>query len=208
MKFARRTGGTNKLTKKTLSADQVIGEIINGNNCFIPISVGHFGDLGSLFGRFLSGDNVIPITSLGNERPNAQRTYELAKHISNPYYILGKADGNWKRNHGDSLYSFSYLAPFLQAHGPTSTLDLYARQALPTILKHLLPRCPSALPPLHFPLDHWTIQMTCWRNRSTMTMIFVMIVISCMGSKLPRMPPMLIHLLGGCPGIFAVTTHS
>jgi hypothetical protein len=49
LKFARRTGGTNKLTKRTLSADKVIGEIIDGNNCFIPIAVGPYGKLGSLF---------------------------------------------------------------------------------------------------------------------------------------------------------------
>jgi hypothetical protein len=48
LKFARWTGGTNKLTKRTLSADQVIGKIIGGNNCFIPIAVDPYGELGSL----------------------------------------------------------------------------------------------------------------------------------------------------------------
>jgi hypothetical protein len=41
--------GTNKLTKRTHSADQVIGEIIDGNNAFIPIAVGTNGEFGSLF---------------------------------------------------------------------------------------------------------------------------------------------------------------
>jgi hypothetical protein len=39
MKFARRPGGTNPITNKTLSADEVIGEILDTNNVFIPIAV-------------------------------------------------------------------------------------------------------------------------------------------------------------------------
>jgi hypothetical protein len=46
---ARRNGETNKLTKRTLSADQVIGEIIDGKNSFILIAVGPNGDFGTLF---------------------------------------------------------------------------------------------------------------------------------------------------------------
>jgi hypothetical protein len=49
MKFARRTAGTNPITNKTLSADEVIGEIIDTNNVFIPIAVGPLGEFGSLF---------------------------------------------------------------------------------------------------------------------------------------------------------------
>jgi hypothetical protein len=111
MKFARRTGGTNKVTKRTLSADQVIGEIIDGNNCFIPIAVGPYGDLGSLFRHFLYGENVIEIPSFGQDRPNATRAYNIAKHIRTPYDVLGRADRNWKRDHGDNLFGFTYLAP-------------------------------------------------------------------------------------------------
>jgi hypothetical protein len=53
MKFARRTGGTNPITNKTLSADEVIGEILDTNSVFIPIAVGPFGEFGSLFRRFI-----------------------------------------------------------------------------------------------------------------------------------------------------------
>jgi hypothetical protein len=49
MKFARRTGGTNPITNKTLSADKVIGKILDTNNVFIPIAVGPHGKFGSLF---------------------------------------------------------------------------------------------------------------------------------------------------------------
>jgi hypothetical protein len=37
MKFARRSLGTNLITNKTLSADEVIVEILDTNNVFIPI---------------------------------------------------------------------------------------------------------------------------------------------------------------------------
>ena len=43
MKFARRSGGTNDITNKTLTADEVVGAILDGNNSFIPIAVGPFG---------------------------------------------------------------------------------------------------------------------------------------------------------------------
>jgi hypothetical protein len=69
-KFAGRNGGTNKLTKRTLSADQVIGEIIDGNNAFIPIAVGPNGEFGSLFRRFLNGSNPLPIPTFRADRPN------------------------------------------------------------------------------------------------------------------------------------------
>lgn len=36
---ARKKGGTNELTKRTLSADAIIGENLASNNTFIPIAV-------------------------------------------------------------------------------------------------------------------------------------------------------------------------
>jgi hypothetical protein len=76
MKFARRTGGTNPLTKRTLSADEVIGEILDCNNVFIPIAVGPFGELGSIFRRFIER----------NERPNATRAAQRAMLHRTPMY--------------------------------------------------------------------------------------------------------------------------
>jgi hypothetical protein len=38
-KFARRTGGMNEVSKRTLSADQVMGEIMNANYSFIPVAI-------------------------------------------------------------------------------------------------------------------------------------------------------------------------
>lgn len=50
-------------TKRTLSADQVIGEIIDGKNSFILIAVGPNGDFGTLFEWFLHSSNPLPLPS-------------------------------------------------------------------------------------------------------------------------------------------------
>jgi hypothetical protein len=49
LKFARRMGGTNPITNKTLSADEVIGEILDTNNVFIPIAVPQASNHNSFF---------------------------------------------------------------------------------------------------------------------------------------------------------------
>jgi hypothetical protein len=61
MKFACRTGGTNKITKRTLSADEVIGEIMNANFSFIPIAIGAFGEICSTFLQFSGGTNPMAL---------------------------------------------------------------------------------------------------------------------------------------------------
>jgi hypothetical protein len=64
MKFARRMGGTNPITNKTLLADEVIGEILDTNNVFIPIAVGPFGEFSSLFHRFIESHKILPLPTL------------------------------------------------------------------------------------------------------------------------------------------------
>jgi hypothetical protein len=110
-KFARQNGGTNNLTRLTLTADGVIGKIIDSNNSFIPIAVGPNGEFGSLFRRFLHGSNLLPLPTFRDDRPNASRAAELAISNKTPFNILGKADKNWKREHGDKLFGGSFLAP-------------------------------------------------------------------------------------------------
>jgi hypothetical protein len=82
-KFARQLGGTNAVSKRTLSEDEVIGEILDSNYAFIPIAVGPFGDIGSLFMRFWDGS-----------RPNALRVAKRDTAVETPWDILGlgKAD--------------------------------------------------------------------------------------------------------------------
>jgi len=53
MKFARSrsrmTGGKNEITKRTLSAHEVTGKIMDANFSFIPIAIGAFGEIGRTF---------------------------------------------------------------------------------------------------------------------------------------------------------------
>ena len=54
-KFERPRGGTNNVTRVTLTGDQAIGQMIDSNQAPIPIAVGPFGELGEIFMRFLYG---------------------------------------------------------------------------------------------------------------------------------------------------------
>jgi hypothetical protein len=92
-KFARRNGGTNKLTRRTLTADGVIGEIIDSNNSFIPIAVGPNGEFGSLFRRFLHGSNPLPLPTFAttDQMPHAPQNWpSLTKPPSTSWVKLIK----------------------------------------------------------------------------------------------------------------------
>jgi hypothetical protein len=89
MKFARETGGTNPITNKTLSADEVIGEILDTNNVFIPIAVEPFGEFGTLFRRFIESHKILPLPEFSADRPHATRSAALAVMNCTPYNILG-----------------------------------------------------------------------------------------------------------------------
>ena len=110
IKFARRSGGTNTLTQKTLTADEVIGEILDGNNSFVPIAIGPFGDMGSLIQRFLDDSPTLPLPTFSRDRPNATRAAERAVNFRTPYNVLGQADKQWKHKYGNSLFDGSYLS--------------------------------------------------------------------------------------------------
>jgi hypothetical protein len=110
MKFARRTGGTNPITNKTLSADEVIGKILDTNNVFIPIAVGPHGQFGSLFRRFIESHKTLPLPTFSQERPNATRAANLAVTNRTPYNVLGTADKLWKEPQGNKLFDGSYLS--------------------------------------------------------------------------------------------------
>eukprot|EP00956_Cyclotella_meneghiniana_P038061 scaffold148342_cov36-Cyclotella_meneghiniana.AAC.2 len=118
-KFARSTGGTNDITSKTLSADEVIGEINNSNYGFIPIAVGPFGEMGSIFRRFWDGSDPLPLPNFDSNRPEAERAARRSILVDTPWDILGKADARWKSERGDSLFDGSYL---------TSLPSIWAKQ--------------------------------------------------------------------------------
>jgi hypothetical protein len=110
MKFARRTGGTNPITNKTLSVDEVICEILDTNNVFIPVAVGPFGEFGILFRRFIESHKILPLPEFSADRPNATRAAALAVMNRTPYNVLGKADMIWKESHGSRLFDGSYMS--------------------------------------------------------------------------------------------------
>jgi hypothetical protein len=98
------------VTNKTLSADEVIGEVLHTNNVFIPISVGPFGEVGILFRRFIGSHRILPLPEFSADRPNATRAAALAVTNRTPYNILGKADMSWKESHGSKLFDRSYMS--------------------------------------------------------------------------------------------------
>eukprot|EP00956_Cyclotella_meneghiniana_P012688 scaffold18030_cov64-Cyclotella_meneghiniana.AAC.2 len=108
-KFARRTGGTNDISAKTITADEVIGEINDANYCFIPIAVGPHGEIGSTFRRFWDGSDPLPIPNFDSKRPQARRAAIRATSSHTPWDILGTADRRWKANRGGSLFGGSYM---------------------------------------------------------------------------------------------------
>jgi hypothetical protein len=73
MNFARPRGGTNPVTARTVPTDDVIGEIINSNQAFIPIAIGPFGGFRSLFCRFIDDVNTLPLPTFPVDRPNVAR---------------------------------------------------------------------------------------------------------------------------------------
>ena len=102
-KFARRTGGTNNVTSKTLSAaDEVVGEINNANYSFIPIAIGPHGEIGSIFKCFWDGSDPLPLPSFSKDRPEAKWAAERSISIHTPWNILGKR--------GSALFDGSYLS--------------------------------------------------------------------------------------------------
>jgi hypothetical protein len=100
-KFARRTGGTNKVSKRTLSADQVI----------VPVAIGPFGEIGDVFMRFWDRSaNPTPLV-FSKERPSAAESAKRAVSIDTPWNLLGKADNCWREEKGKTPFDGSYLSP-------------------------------------------------------------------------------------------------
>ena len=84
MKCARPRGGTNPVTARTVPPDDVIGEIINSDQAFIPIAIGSFEGFGSLFCRFIDDVNTLPLPTFPVDRPNAARAAKVATNHRTP----------------------------------------------------------------------------------------------------------------------------
>jgi hypothetical protein len=88
----------------------VSGEILDSNNVFIPIAVGPFGKLGTLFCSFIENCKVLPLPTFSQDRPNASRAAEQATTNRTPYDVLSKGDRTWRKTHGHALFDGSYLS--------------------------------------------------------------------------------------------------
>lgn len=109
-KFVRPRGNTNELTKQTLSADQIIGELVDSNNAFIPIAIGPHGEIGSLFRRFLTGKKALPLPTFSTDRRNAKRAADTAISTKTPHSVLIKANKTWKKFNGDKPFGGTYMS--------------------------------------------------------------------------------------------------
>jgi hypothetical protein len=58
----------------------------------IPIAVGPFGELGTLFCRCIENCKVLPLPNFSQDRPNAVQAAERAVTHRTPYNVLTKAD--------------------------------------------------------------------------------------------------------------------
>jgi hypothetical protein len=117
-KFARPRRGTNPITARTVPPDDVIGEILNSNQAFIPIAVGPFGSFDSLFCRFIDDVTTLSLPTFPVDRPNASRAAKLATNHRTPYNVLGKADQEWKATNPSKCFDSTYLSqlPSTWAH--------------------------------------------------------------------------------------------
>ena len=82
--YSVSVGGTNDITSKTLSPDEVIGEINNSNYSFIPIAIGPFGEMGSIFRRFWDGSDPLPLPKFDSDKPEADRAARHLQPASEP----------------------------------------------------------------------------------------------------------------------------
>jgi hypothetical protein len=98
----------NKLTRRTLTTDAVIGEILDSNNVFIPIAVGPNGEFGSLFRRFLNGSNPLPLPTFRDDRPNAIRAADLRPFLTKP--PLTSSAKQIKAGKGNMVTNYSAVA--------------------------------------------------------------------------------------------------
>eukprot|EP00956_Cyclotella_meneghiniana_P040012 scaffold184797_cov22-Cyclotella_meneghiniana.AAC.2 len=137
-KFERIRGGTNILTKRTLtpdtwSPDEVSGEIPDANYSFMPIAIGPHREIGSLFKRFLYRGNTLPLPHFSTDQPNAmppRLPNDASQHQPHVECSIELKKYS-KHAHGDKLLGGNYLAPS-QAHGQTNNLASPSLLVFPT----------------------------------------------------------------------------
>jgi hypothetical protein len=110
-KFERKDGGSNETTQQTLSADEIIGDILTQNMGFIPIAISPWGTCGSIFNRFLYGEGASSQPKINKNKPNAQKAARLSLSDTMPKGILPRAGKLWQEHHPNEFFGFSYMSP-------------------------------------------------------------------------------------------------
>ena len=108
-KFQRR-GKTDRKTGITLTGDQIIGKILDQNMALLPIAVSPHGRIGSLFRRFLYGEDPMPLPDFCDTRPRAKEAARLVTSDRVPRGLLPRANFIWKKEHPECFYGGSYKA--------------------------------------------------------------------------------------------------
>jgi len=111
-KFQRARGGTDPITKVSLSGDQIIGEIVNNDMGLIPMAISPYGKFGSIANRFWYGTHarIPPKLLTSKDRPNAIKAAKLSVGAKVPSGVLHRANKVWRLQHPGKMYGGSYKA--------------------------------------------------------------------------------------------------
>jgi hypothetical protein len=146
------------VSQKTLSADQVIGEIVDTNYSFIPVDIGPFGEIGDVFMRFWD-ENVNPAPlAFPKQRSNAAEASKRAVSIGTQWDLLGKADARWREERGATLFDGSYLLPLP---------SIWTNQQLGLVCCSQLANHINAS--FNHPRQDWTTMMLVWMTWTSLT---------------------------------------
>ena len=135
-KFQRSRGGTDPLTKESLSGDQIIGEIIDNNMALLPMAITPFGKFGQIANRFWYGTSahIPPKLYTSQNKPNAIKAAKLSIDMKVPSGILQRANKVWRIRHPGKMYGASYKAMDPMTH----TNQLFGRLVCTANGAHIL----------------------------------------------------------------------
>ena len=106
-KFERPLGGTNKRTKVTLTGDQIIGDLYNQMMALIPMPVSPYGLFGSIFHRFLYGDDAFPLPKFSKHYAGLMAERSISGTV--PRGVLYHANKIWRSTRPGEFFGGSYM---------------------------------------------------------------------------------------------------
>ena len=109
-KYHRQKGGTNPVTKETLSGDQIVGELLDDGMSLVPMAVSPYGLFGGASQRFWYGTEKHYYPPPKLSKPNAIRAANIATSLKVPYNILQRANDVWRFKRPGEFFGGSYKA--------------------------------------------------------------------------------------------------